>query len=351
MLLYTSGLSMHKEFKQARKLLIQQYDRIPGMSRIEYQNYILNLFRFQHKYNLIYQQFCKNIGIFDVKKVTIDSIPFLPISAFKYHEVKTGNYDTEMIFTSSGTTSSLQSQHHVREITHYLTNTEQIWNAHFDKVSHYCFLALLPGYLERKGSSLISMVEYFISKSNYSESGFYLREFDNLSKTLEYCKNKNIPTVLFGVSHALIDFAENYPLKFKDLIIIETGGMKGTRKEITKTALHAILVQQFGTESVYSEYGMTELLSQAYTDKNTRFRSNPFLNVTIKQLNDPLTDEKLNKPGIICVRDVANIDSCAFIQTEDLGIKHADGSFDISGRIDAAEWRGCNLLLQELGIH
>ena len=322
------------------------------MSNIEYQQFILDHFRFQHKYNPIYGEFCTNIGFFDVNNVTPDTIPYLPISAFKHHEVKTGLYDAEKIFTSSGTTSAQPSCHHVRDIRHYLSNTEKIWNIHFNQVESYCFLALLPGYLERTGSSLISMAEYFITKSKYPESGFYLREYDRLYTSLLHCKtNNNIPTVLIGVSHALIDFGESHPMHFNDLIIIETGGMKGTRKEITKAALHSIITQHFGTTNVYSEYGMTELLSQSYTFQNTKFKPNPYLNLTIKQPNDPLTDEKLSKPGIICIRDLANIDSCAFIQTEDMGIKYADGSFEISGRIDAAEWRGCNLLLQELGIH
>ena len=339
------------EFEQYREFLFQQYNHIPCMSNIEYQQFILDLFRFQHKYNPIYGEFCTNIGFFDVNNVTPDTIPYLPISAFKHHEVKTGLYDAEKMFTSSGTTSAPPSCQHVIDIRHYLSNTEKIWNIHFNQVESYCFLALVPGYLERTGSSLISMAEYFITKSKYPESGFYLREYDRLYASLLHCKTNNIPTVLIGVSHALIDFGESHPMHFNDLIIIETGGMKGTRKEITKEALHSIITKHFGITNVYSEYGMTELLSQAYTFQNTKFRPNPYLNLTIKQLNDPLTDEKLSKPGIICIRDLANIDSCAFIQTEDMAIKYADGSFEISGRIDAAEWRGCNLLLQELGIH
>ena len=167
---------------------------------------------------------------------------------------------------------------------------------------------------------------------------------------LENCRDSNIPTVLVGVTHALLDFSEEFPIHFPGLIVIETGGMKGTRPEVTKAELHKILCKKLGVDKIYSEYGLTELLSQAYTSGGILFKPNPFLKVSIKQLNDPLHPEKLSKPGIICLTDLANIDSCAFIQTEDKGILYSDGSFEVSGRIESSDIRGCNLLLQEIGL-
>lgn len=341
---------MNSDYVQNRSQLLLDYDRIPEMSLSSYQSFILNLFRFQHKYNDIYNQYCKNLGLIDISDITLDSIPFLPISAFKHHAVKTGIFEAQQIFTSSGTTSLNPSRHHVKDKAFYHTNAEKIWKIHFDDIQNYCFLALLPGYLDRSGSSLISMMEYFISKSVYKESGFYLRDYDKLFQSLQQCKINKIPVVLLGVAYALIDFAEQFPMPYEELLIIETGGMKGNRKEMTKTALHQLLSDQFQTNRIYSEYGMTELLSQAYTSKDQIFNTNPYLSITVKQLNDPLSNEKTGKPGIFCVTDLANIDSCAFIQTEDMGIRYADGSFEISGRVDAAEWRGCNLLLHELQL-
>jgi len=336
-------------FDQERVLIFNQYqDLITGALDLR-TKYIIDLFHFQYKYNSIYQEYIHNLGL-NAKDVTsVAKIPFLPISAFKHHDVKTGIYDAEDLFLSSGTTSTvLRSKHYVRDLKLYLQNTEKIWSLYFSPIKNYCVLALLPGYLEREGSSLISMVQHFVQSSDYDESGFYLRDHEALYAKLLHCKNQNIPTVLFGVTYALLDFVARFKLDFPALIVIETGGMKGQRKEMTKKELHDVLQPGFKVEHIYSEYGMTELLSQAYATEGILFKPNPCIDIVIHQVNDPLSIEKLGKPGIISVIDLANVDSCAFIQTEDMGILHVDGSFEIIGRMDSADVRGCNLMVQEI---
>ncbi len=337
-------------FVQERESIYKRYSGLQKGNNEYINQYILQLFKFQYKYNLIYQEYCKNLGVLSDLVTSIEKIPFLPISAFKHHDVKCGDFEPDIIFTSSGSTGPMISRHLVKDLQYYITNTEKIWNIHFKSINDYCFFALLPGYLERRGSSLICMMNHFISRSFYKQSGFYLRNHEELYKSLCHCKASEIPAVLVGVTHALLDFSEEFPIDFPQLLVIETGGMKGTRLEITKYELHQILNKRFGTDKIYSEYGMTELLSQAYTSGGILFQQNPFIRVLTKQLNDPLHSEKLTKPGIICVMDLANIDSCAFIQTEDMGALFADGSFEISGRMEASDIRGCNLLLQEVGL-
>lgn len=335
-------------FDQHRAVIVQKFQQIANHTNDNLDEYLLDLFHFQYKYNVVYRQYCNNLGVktFNIAKIT--DIPFLPISAFKFHEVKTGEFAAQEIFMSSGTTGALRSIHHVRDISLYLENTIKIWSLYFNPVNEYCFLALLPGYLERDGSSLIHMVDRFIKCSTYDISGFYLRNHQELYEKLVHCKQQNIKTVLIGVSYALLDFIAAFHIDFPDLTVIETGGMKGQRKEITKAELHAELSCGFKVENIFSEYGMTELLSQAYSMGGGSFGANKYLRIFTKQTNDVLTHEKQGKPGIISVIDAANIDSCAFIQTEDMGICHLDGSFEILGRVDSADIRGCNLMLQEL---
>lgn len=336
-------------FDQERAQIFQQYQILINGTLNSRTKYIFDLFHYQYKYNSIYQEYVHNLGLNINDINTINKVPFLPISAFKHHNVKSGYFNDEELFLSSGTTSSvLRSKHHVRDVNFYLHNTKSIWSLYFKPIENYCILALLPGYLEREGSSLISMVKHFVDLSNYDESGFYLREHERLYEKLIHCKKLQIPTVLFGVTYALLDFVAKFNLDFPELIVIETGGMKGQRKEMTKKELHDVLKQGFGVEHICSEYGMTELFSQAYATDSILFSPNPFMEIIIHQVNDPLTPEKIGKPGIISIVDLANIDSCAFIQTEDMGILHDDGRFEIIGRIDAADLRGCNLLIQEI---
>jgi Acyl-protein synthetase, LuxE len=336
-------------FDQERTQIFNQYRALIDGKNHSRTDFIFDLFHFQYKYNVIFQEYVRNLGI-NVKDVSsTDKIPFLPISAFKHHEVKTGNFDTEDLFLSSGTTSTVvRSKHFVRDLSHYLQNTVYIWSTYFQNISEYCVLALLPGYLEREGSSLISMVQHFVQLSKYDESGFYLRDHKALYDKLLHNKRHQIPTVLFGVTYALLDFVAAFEMDFPELIVMETGGMKGQRKEMTKAELHEVLKPGFGVRHIYSEYGMTELFSQAYATESILFKPNPFIEIIIHQVNDPLTSEKIGKPGIISVIDLANIDSCAFIQTEDMGILYEDQQFEIIGRLNAADMRGCNLMVQEM---
>lgn len=341
---------MRGSFDQERHQLLKQFNAIQQGEHRFVDEYLLQLFRFQYKYNQVYLDFCNNIGVNDKIVDNKSKIPYLPISAFKFQKVITGKFIPEVIFKSSGTTGLIQSVHYVRDQQFYLQNSSKIWSQYFHSVNKYCFLALLPGYLEREGSSLISMTDYFIKSSAYPISGFYLRDYQSLLTNLTECKNQKIPTVLLGVTFALMDFIEQFQVYFPDLLIIETGGMKGNRTEMTKPELHYELQNAFGVSKVYSEYGMTELMSQTYTNGSTLFKSNVFMQVETHQINDPLSKEKKGKAGIISIADLANIDSCAFIQTEDLGISHADGNFEILGRLDYADLRGCNLLMQESGL-
>lgn len=339
---------MQNDFEQLRKQLYEQYFHFLDTNTHPTDEYLLQLFGFQYKYNTIYQSFCTNLGLKFDNVTKVEQIPFLPISAFKHHEVKTGDFDSQEVFLSSGTTGLVRSAHYIRDLNHYFRNTESIWNSIFGDLSRFCFLALLPGYLERDGSSLINMVDYFIKKSKYPQSGFFLRDHQTLYSTIRSCQKEKIPIVLFGVTYALLDFTEHFADDFSDLIIIETGGMKGMRKEMTKEALHQLLIERTRCKKILSEYGMTELLSQAYTDGTTRFKQNLSLRISTHQINDPLMPEKKGKPGIICITDMANIDSCAFIQTEDVGVVFENGDFEISGRLEASDLRGCNLLLEEI---
>lgn len=341
---------MNSEFVQHRNKILTLYSKLPNGNKDLLESYLGDLFQFQYKYNDIYRQYCQYLGIYNSSITNIDQIPYLPISAFRNYAIKCGDFSAEEIFSSSGTTGSRKSQHHIKSLAHYLQNTTQIWESYFDHFTSYCFLALLPGYLEREGSSLISMADHFIKLSDYKESGFYLRNHEELYQKLIDNKNNNIPTVLFGVPYALLDFTEKYTLSYPSLIIIETGGMKGKREEMPKEALHHILRNKFDVLKIYSEYGMTELLSQAYTDGGTLFLPNHKMLVSTHQINDPLSVEQPGKTGILCIADAANIDSCAFIQTEDLGRVFDDSRFEISGRLDISDIRGCNLLIEEIGF-
>ncbi len=341
---------MNFHFTTERDQVLSQLENYQtSQSKQDRDQYLLSLFHFQYKNNAIYREYCQNLKINAAQIVSVEQIPYLPISAFKYHEVKSGHFEAEEMFTSSGTTNTVRSKHFVKSVDFYTSNTTKIWSQYFKLVQEYCFFALLPGYLERDGSSLISMVNHFIDLSKYKQSGFFLRNHESLADHLQKAQAQNIPVVLFGVTYALLDFAADFPMQFPELIVMETGGMKGQRAEITKQALHDMLKRQLGTENIFSEYGMTELLSQAYTSGTTRFKPNMMLQVHTRQINDPLSREKQGKSGIIAVTDLANIDSCAFILTEDQGICYQDDSFEITGRLTAADIRGCNLLLEEIG--
>jgi hypothetical protein len=270
---------------------------------------------------------------------------FLPIQAFKNHKLFDPSRDPSLYFESSGTTATLNAKHYILDEAWYLQNATTIFAEHIGHPKEFCFLALLPHYLERKHSSLVAMVRHFISISKYNISGFFLKNHEQLYQQLRSNKEQGIPTILFGVSFGLLDFAQEYTLNYADLIVMDTGGMKGRKEEITRDQLVAILKQSFGTESIFSEYGMTELLSQAYTSHDEWFKPGKTMRVHAREINDPLSDAIFNRTGVLHIIDLANIDSCAFIATEDLGLVNRESNFKVLGRLDYSDLRGCNLMV------
>lgn len=328
---------MEQDLNIIRNALIEKVKKI---NHSTFNNVANEIFEYQASNNIIFKEYLSNL-----KHKTNEGLKFLPISAFKNKKVITGDWQSEDYFESSGTTGSVNSKHYYQDINPYLENCVEGFEKVYGKVKDYCVLALLPHYLERQNSSLIAMVNDFILKSTYNQSGFFLDEVEQLVEILNYNQHKNIPTILFGVSFALKDFAEKNSLHFPGLNIIETGGMKGRQEEITREQLHSIIKKGFGTDTIHSEYGMTELFSQAYSIGQERFYPAPTMKILIKEITDPITNEKNNKTGIINIIDLANIDTCSFIATEDLGKMHDDGSFEVLGRMDNSDMRGCNLLI------
>ena len=311
-----------------------------------FQNQALATFKLQAKNCQVYREYIHHLKI-DVNQIsTIEQIPFLPIGFFKTHQIVSNQNPVEVIFSSSGTTGMSQSSHHVTDVSLYEQSYLRAFDHFYGKVSAYCFLALLPSYQQRSGSSLIYMVNDLIEKSGHPQSGYFLDNHDDLLKTLTDLKNKNQPTVLIGVTYALLDFIEKFYINFPDLIVMETGGMKGRRKEMVREELHQQLTEGFGVPAIHSEYGMTELLSQAYSLGEGIFQCPGWMKVLIRDTNDPLTLIPEGKTGGINVIDLANINSCSFIATQDLGKINADNSFEVLGRFDNADIRGCNLLVQ-----
>ena len=314
----------------------------------DFEDTALQLFKYQYKYNAVYRKWVDDIKC-EVDNVrSVREIPFLPISAFKSFKLHCELTNEQLVFLSSGTTGLMPSRHFVFDLDLYLKTTQLIFESLYGKLKDLCFLALLPSYLERSGSSLVQMVDHFITQSQYPQSGFYLYDHFELKNKLLECKEKNIPTVLFGVSFALLDFISENSISFPELIIIETGGMKGRKKEITRENLHNQIANGFGVINVHSEYGMTELFSQAYSKHEGIFYPGNTMSVLIKDISDPLNLVKDGKTGIINIIDLANVDSCAFIETQDLGKRYDDGSFEVLGRLDVSDIRGCNLMVSDL---
>jgi hypothetical protein len=303
----------------------------------------LRLYQWQAKNNPVYKDFITRAGRGDPQ--SIQEIPFMPISFFKNHVVKTGEWTPESTFTSSGTTTATLSVHFVKDLDFYRRNSELIFEQFFGKLANYHILALLPSYLERDGSSLVTMADHFIRQSNSSFSGFYLSNNVDLVHQLNRLKDSDKKVLLLGVTFALLDLAEKFPMDLSHCLIMETGGMKGRRKEIVREELHRILCDRLNVPFILSEYGMTELLSQAYSFGNGKFKAPSSLKILIRDVNDPLDYEPIGRTGAINIIDFANIHSCAFIETEDLGKINEDGSFEVLGRMDNSDIRGCNLLI------
>ncbi|MEP3209068.1 MAG: acyl transferase [Maribacter sp.] len=305
----------------------------------------LEVFQFQYQNNFAYREFCSHLGKSPKEVQQILDIPFLPIEFFKSKTIITGAKSPQISFSSSGTTGKQTSQHHVADLRIYEQSYLTAFQQFYGNIQDYCILALLPSYLEREDSSLVYMVADLIHKSGHSDSGFYLDEFDTLKKKLLQLDSSGSKVLLIGVSFALLNFTEKYPLQLKNTIVMETGGMKGRRKEMIRFELHQSLKQGFGIDSIHSEYGMTELLSQAYSSGNGLFKTPNWMKVLIRDTEDPLSFQKRGKTGGINIIDLANINSCSFIATQDLGKLYADESFEILGRFDHSDVRGCNLMV------
>lgn len=298
----------------------------------------------QYMHNTVYQQWCNALQKAPAQFSGLAAIPFLPVSFFKTREVVTGTFTPQVIFESSGTTQSVNSRHLVKDPLLYEISFIRAFEKQYGPLKDWCVIGLLPAYLERQNSSLVYMVNSFIGLSAHPESGFYLYDHDRLYKTLLSLEARGQKTLLIGVTFGLLDFADNYPMQLKNTVIMETGGMKGRKKEITRYELHDYLKQQLGVSAVHAEYGMTELLSQAYSTGEGRFTCPPWMKVLVRDEEDPLTVREQGR-GIINVIDLANLHSCAFIATDDVGTVYPDGSFEVWGRVDASDIRGCSLMV------
>jgi len=311
-----------------------------------FQDIALELFQFQASANPIYREFIKHLGLSVSEISSVGQIPYLPISFFKTHLIQTEQWVPETIFTSSGTTKNGLSRHAVPDLQFYLRHAVRCFEHFFGPVTNYHFLALLPSYLERQGSSLIAMMDYFMRQSNSEDSAFYLNDYPGLVEKLRLLKNDSRKIILWGVSFALLDLAEKYALDVGNCLVFETGGMKGKRREITKNEMREVLKAKINVKSLFSEYGMTELLSQAYSRDNNTLICPPWMRIICRDITDPQTKGLLSETGGINVIDLANWRTISFIETEDLGKVYPDGSFEILGRLDNSDLRGCNLLIE-----
>ena len=314
-------------------------------SSAEFESVSLELFKFQFQNNPVYRSFCDLLYRHpsDVKR--LEEIPFLPIQFFKTHQLLSNTEPVEKIFSSSGTSGANTSQHYVTDLKIYEKSFRKGFQQFYAKVEDFVVLALLPSYLEREGSSLIYMVEDFIARSSHAESGFYLNNYSELHDLLTSLEAQNKKTLLIGVSYALLDLVERYQFQLKNTIVMETGGMKGRRKEMIRKELHDILKSGFGVKQIHSEYSMTELLSQAYSKGNGLFKSPNWMKILVRDPKDAMTILSHGQSGGINVIDLANINSCAFIATQDLGKSYGNGTFEITGRFDNSDIRGCNLMV------
>lgn len=305
----------------------------------------LEVFQFQAKNNAVYSTFLKHLNVNFLDVNSIEEIPFLPIQFFKTHQVLSSNKQVQQTFLSSGTSGMNASKHLVTDLSLYEESYLQGFKHFYGNIEEYIVLALLPSYLEREGSSLIYMVADLIEKSKNQKSGFYLNNLENLAEVLTELDQKGEKVLLIGVSFALLDLVENYQFNLKNAIVMETGGMKGRRKELIREDLHKKLCSGFGVSEIHSEYGMTELLSQAYSKGNGIFKSPPWMKILIRDTEDALSLLPQGKSGGINVIDLANVNSCSFIATQDLGKIHVNNTFEIIGRFDNSDIRGCNLMV------
>ncbi len=326
-------------------ILPQQQTIFSIANEAQFLENALQIFQFQAENCEVYKTYLSylNTNLQEIK--TLEAIPFLPIEFFKTHSVISQNQNPEVTFTSSGTTGTTTSRHLITDVSWYKESFRKGFKLFYGDLKNYAFLALLPSYFERSGSSLIYMVEDLIAGTENLDSGFYLYNDEELYQKLIRLQQQNQPTILIGVTFALLDFIEKHQLNFPELIIMETGGMKGRRKEMIREELHQTLCKGFGVPAIHSEYGMTELLSQAYSLGEGLFHCVPWMKVLIRDTNDPFTLLSNGKTGGINVIDLANVNSCSFIATQDLGKIHPNNMFEVLGRFDFSDIRGCNLLI------
>jgi phenylacetate-coenzyme A ligase PaaK-like adenylate-forming protein len=308
----------------------------------------LEIFRYQYGNNPVYREYVNALPVKVSAILSIEEIPFLPIRFFKSHAVCTTVIEPAVVFESSGTTGSINSRHFVKDIELYKESFTKGFQSFYGEIKDWCILGLLPSYLERENSSLVFMVNELMRLTAHPSSGFYLHEYDKLISVITSLEKAKQKTLLFGVTFALLDLAEKFNRQLEHTIIIETGGMKGRREEMIREELHGILHKSFGVPVIHSEYGMTELLSQAYSKGNGIFRCPPWMKILIREEEDPLSVSGARESGIngvINVIDLANIYSCSFIATDDAGRLYKDGSFEVLGRMDNSDLRGCSLLV------
>ena len=314
-------------------------------TRQEFEELTLQVFKHQFNYNRVYRSFCDLLCIHPSDVRTLDKIPFLPVEFFKSRSVLSSTKEIQKVFSSSGTTGKGISKHFVTNLIWYQRSCYKGFEHFYGNIEHYTVLALLPSYLERTGSSLVYMVDNLIRKSKKPESGFYLNNLGKLSRTIKQLDKKGEKVLLIGVTFALLDLIAKEQFQLRNTIVMETGGMKGQRKEITREELHQILKQGFGVSEIHSEYGMTELLSQGYSKGNGDFECPPWMKVLVRDIEDPLSILKYQKTGGLNVIDLANYHSCAFIATQDLGKSTKYRGFKVLGRFDHSDVRGCNLMV------
>ena len=325
--------------------MIDTYDIFNIKNERQFSETALQIFNFQYNNNPIYGNYIKELNT-DISKIKhYKDIPFLPVDFFKTHKVVSSDKNAQTVFRSSGTTGMTRSEHHIIDLKIYEESFLRTFNLFYGKPEEYVFSALLPSYSEQGSSSLIYMMQKLMHLSNKPENNFYLYNHQELFEKLNELENRRQKTILFGVSFALLDFFEEFKIKLRNTTIIETGGMKGRKKEIVREELHKIIKKATGLKHIHSEYGMTELLSQAYAKTENKYQAPPWMKILIRDANDPFSYLEKNKSGGINIIDLANINSCSFIETKDLGKLHNDNSFEILGRFDNSDIRGCNLMV------
>ncbi len=330
---------------EVRKRLLKRVSRVTPAS---FEALALDVFQYQAHHNPVYRQYLQLLGVEAASVKAVAQIPHLPISLFKTHALQSGTWQPAQVFSSSGTTGQQVSRHLLRDPQFYRENARRGFEQFYGSLSPFCILALLPSYLERQGSSLVFMVEDFMRQVNDPCSGFFLNNTDSLLKILQDQQKSQQPTLLIGVSFALLDLAEAAPTDLSNIIIMETGGMKGRRKELTRTELHRRLQEAFNVTAIHSEYGMTELLSQAYARQEGLFYPAPTMRVAARERTDPFQLQPPGRTGALNIIDLANVDTISFIATDDLGRVYEDHSFEVLGRLDASDVRGCNLMVADL---